>query len=180
MRFTLPNLVSLSRLALAGWFVAAATPRTQAVIIVLAAASDFLDGWFARRFNLRSRAGEILDPVTDKLFVLTVLLTLLLRGQLRLAHLLLLLIRDLYTTAAFIYARARRLPLRFKARFSGKVVTTLQIATVLAVVIAPALFLWTLGVTLAASVFAMYDYTAAGMRDLRRVRTIEEPAGSKV
>lgn len=180
MPFTLPNLVSLSRLALAGWFVAAATPAAQGIIIVLAAATDFLDGWLARRLNQRSRAGEILDPVTDKLFVLTVLVTLLLRGQLRFEYVLLMLFRDLYTTAAFFYARARRLRLRFKARFSGKVVTTLQIATVLTVVITPAWFPWLLGVTLAASLFAMYDYTAAGMRDLRHARTFEEPVRSKV
>jgi cardiolipin synthase (CMP-forming) len=172
---TLPNLVSLSRLLLAGWFVATGTPTVQGGIIVLAGATDFLDGWLARRLGQRSRAGEILDPVTDKLFVLTVLVTLLLRSRLRAWHVLLLLARDLYTTAAFLYAHVRHLPLRFKSRFSGKVVTTLQIVTVLTAVVMPKLFLWMLGVTVAASLFSMYDYTAAGMRELRRARSFEQP-----
>jgi CDP-diacylglycerol--glycerol-3-phosphate 3-phosphatidyltransferase/cardiolipin synthase len=172
---TLPNAVSLSRLLLAGWFVAAQSATMEGVIIVIAAITDFLDGWLARRLGQRSRAGEILDPVTDKLFVLTVLMTLLLRSRLRVLHVLLLLARDLYTTAAVIYANLRNMPLRFKSRFSGKVVTSLQMLTVLTAVVKPQWFLWMLGVTLAASLFSMYDYTAAGLRQLRGARTFERP-----
>lgn len=46
--------------------------------IVAAAFSDFLDGWIARKFRLESRLGAIMDPLTDKLFVLIASVTLLL------------------------------------------------------------------------------------------------------
>jgi len=45
-------------------------------VFVLAAASDGLDGFIARRFNQQSRLGSILDPIADKSLVLTALITL--------------------------------------------------------------------------------------------------------
>jgi len=43
---------------------------------VLAAASDGLDGWIARRFNQRSALGVVLDPIADKGLLLTAIITL--------------------------------------------------------------------------------------------------------
>jgi cardiolipin synthase (CMP-forming) len=43
------------------------------VIFTVAALSDALDGWVARRFNQKSRLGAILDPLADKLLLLAVL-----------------------------------------------------------------------------------------------------------
>lgn len=45
-------------------------------IFVLAAASDGLDGWIARRFNQRSALGVVLDPIADKGLLLTAIITL--------------------------------------------------------------------------------------------------------
>lgn len=45
-------------------------------VFVVAAASDWLDGFIARRFNQQSRLGEILDPIADKALVLTAIITL--------------------------------------------------------------------------------------------------------
>ncbi|NNC88314.1 MAG: CDP-alcohol phosphatidyltransferase family protein [Akkermansiaceae bacterium] len=45
-------------------------------VFVVAAASDGIDGWIARRFNQRSRLGGVLDPIADKALVLTALITL--------------------------------------------------------------------------------------------------------
>ena len=47
-----------------------------AVIFGIAAVTDFIDGWVARRFNQQSRFGEFLDPVADKLMVAIVLVML--------------------------------------------------------------------------------------------------------
>lgn len=43
---------------------------------IVAAASDGIDGWIARRFNQKSRLGAILDPIADKGLVITALITL--------------------------------------------------------------------------------------------------------
>ena len=47
-----------------------------AIIFGIAAVTDFIDGWVARKFNQQSRFGEFLDPVADKLMVSIVLVML--------------------------------------------------------------------------------------------------------
>src|SRR5262245_37388466 len=129
MVFTLANIISLSRVALAVAFALSHSPTRQVLLIVAAALTDFLDGFVARHFNQRSRLGEILDPTTDKMFVATAIGTMLVRGRLSIASALLLLIRDVYNALAFIVIRVQHMPIRLKARMSGKVVTVLQMTT---------------------------------------------------
>ncbi len=47
-----------------------------AILFGIAAVTDIIDGWVARRFNQQSRFGEFLDPVADKLMVAIVLVML--------------------------------------------------------------------------------------------------------
>mmetsp|Transcript_37777 Transcript_37777/g.85062 ORF Transcript_37777/g.85062 Transcript_37777/m.85062 type:complete len:262 (-) Transcript_37777:50-835(-) len=69
---TLPNLLTAARLAavptLCGAWCFDAT-GSAAVIFGAAAATDFLDGYLARRWNQRSSLGALLDPLVDKVLV---------------------------------------------------------------------------------------------------------------
>lgn len=71
----LPNFICLIRIALI-WPIAAAlhagAMRTALVLFVAAGISDGLDGYLAKRFNWTSELGKILDPVADKLLLITV------------------------------------------------------------------------------------------------------------
>jgi cardiolipin synthase len=71
----LPNLICLVRLGLV-WPVANALYNGQygfaLALFVLAAISDGLDGYLAKRFNWISQLGKILDPAADKLLLVTV------------------------------------------------------------------------------------------------------------
>jgi cardiolipin synthase (CMP-forming) len=71
----LPNLICLVRLALI-WPVAAALAGGRyglaLALFTLAAVSDGLDGYLAKRFNWVSELGKILDPLADKLLLVTV------------------------------------------------------------------------------------------------------------
>jgi phosphatidylglycerophosphate synthase len=58
MRGGLPNALSLSRVLLALLFVPAGR-ATRIALICLAAATDFLDGWLARRTNTTTRWGAL-------------------------------------------------------------------------------------------------------------------------
>ena len=67
--FTLPNILTLGRLALVPCFLYASMRGMYTaafVIFVSAALTDILDGAIARRMNLRSKLGAILDPAADK------------------------------------------------------------------------------------------------------------------
>ena len=79
---TLPNLLTLSRilvipLIVATFYIDGSTARwIGCALFVLAAVTDFFDGYFARRRNSVSSLGRFLDPIADKLLVSAVLLML--------------------------------------------------------------------------------------------------------
>ena len=77
---TLPNAVSMSRLLLAVLFVAQREPVTRFAVLVVASATDFLDGWIARRRHATSRSGALIDPTADRIFVLAALCAYLVEG----------------------------------------------------------------------------------------------------
>ncbi|MCB1563540.1 MAG: CDP-diacylglycerol--glycerol-3-phosphate 3-phosphatidyltransferase [Alphaproteobacteria bacterium] len=78
----LPNMLSLLRLALLPFMVVLFllpfewAAWTCFVLYVIGALTDFLDGWIARKFNQTSEFGAFIDPVSDKMFVVTILLML--------------------------------------------------------------------------------------------------------
>lgn len=59
-----------------------ALQRMAFVIFVVAASTDWVDGWLARRWHAESRWGAILDPIADKVLVATSLVLLVLSGTL--------------------------------------------------------------------------------------------------
>ena len=72
-----PSLVSWLRLPLAALFVGAAnTPALALGLLVAAAATDMIDGWYARRFRQATATGAVIDGFTDKAFMATVVITL--------------------------------------------------------------------------------------------------------
>jgi len=84
MLWNAPNLLTLLRIALIPLFVVAyywwphgGGNRVAMAIFVLAAITDWLDGYLARRLGQHSHFGAFLDPVADKLMVATALVVLL-------------------------------------------------------------------------------------------------------
>ena len=81
--FTLPNIITLLRIALIPFFVAifylpfSGSELAAAGIFTVAALTDWLDGFLARYLDQGSAFGEFLDPVADKLMVCVVLIVLL-------------------------------------------------------------------------------------------------------
>ena len=82
MLHSLPNLLTLSRIGVIPvvvalfWVPGDWAQWTAAGLFVLAAVTDFLDGWLARRWEQVSSFGRFLDPIADKLLVAAVLMML--------------------------------------------------------------------------------------------------------
>lgn len=78
--WSVPNTLTVLRLLTIPVFVWLVLGQHRNVIalgvLVIAGATDFLDGWWARRTDSVTRLGELLDPVTDRLFILTAAVTL--------------------------------------------------------------------------------------------------------
>ena len=70
--FNLPNQLTISRLVLAIVLFALITFEywlTSLVVFIVAAATDWLDGYFARKYGLVTVLGRILDPFVDKIII---------------------------------------------------------------------------------------------------------------
>lgn len=80
--FKVPNLITVGRLVFlipTGYFLSLPGPQNQIyalICLTLAAVSDYLDGYFARRLNQQTRLGLILDPLSDKILAATVIILL--------------------------------------------------------------------------------------------------------
>jgi CDP-diacylglycerol--glycerol-3-phosphate 3-phosphatidyltransferase len=160
---TLPNLLSCSRLLLAAGFVATGATEARVGLIGAAAATDFLDGWLARRVKATSRWGALLDPIADRVFVLTAVSTLLFTGAIGTAQYFILIMRDLATAVGFLVARSVSWlrPVKFQARALGKVVTVLQLLTLASLLLYPDAATLLLAAVAVVSVLSIADYTLA-------------------
>jgi cardiolipin synthase len=157
---SLPNLVSISRLALAAAFVVFAQPDVRIVLVMAALATDYLDGWIARTHGPMTRVGALLDPFADRVFALVVVSVFLFEGALTTLGYFVMIFRDLMTAIGFLTARV--MPslraVAFQARFPGKLVTVLQLTTFVAVLIKPASATPMLLVVAVTSLYAVVDY----------------------
>ena len=161
--FSLPNVVSMSRVVLAAGFVGARGAEERLALIGVASVTDFLDGWLARRRNAATRWGALIDPIADRIFVLTAVSAFLISGELTTWQYFVLLSRDIMTAIGFLVARLVPWlrPVEFKARYLGKVVTTLQLATFIAILAYPDLVTFLVLLVGIASAAAIVDYTYA-------------------
>ena len=159
--------MSLARIPLAAAFVAIPRAEWRVAILVAVAASDLLDGWLARRFGV-SRLGVVLDPVTDKIFMLTAFTLLALSRALTPMEVLGVLLRDILAPVGYIAGVLLRRPFTVPARAGGKAVTVGQSLT---------LFAWLLGsryleplawATAAMALYAIADYGRLAMRHAER------------
>ena len=131
-----PSVLSLSRLPLAVVFPFV-LGRPLAALAVLAAAgiSDVLDGWYARRFKQVTPTGCAIDPVTDKVFVLTVAVTMVANDKLSAVAVLLLSTREIGELPLVLWLATNHLARRARAEqpaanVPGKIATCLQFSAV--------------------------------------------------
>ncbi|HEY5023156.1 MAG TPA: CDP-alcohol phosphatidyltransferase family protein [Gemmatimonadaceae bacterium] len=168
--FTLPNTLSLSRVVLALAFVLVSEPWDRIALIAVAGFTDLIDGWLARRGKSESTTGALLDPIADRIFVLVAISTYLIEGQLTTGQYFIFLTRDLATAMGFLVAKIvpGLRPAVFRARVLGKIVTVVQLITLVAIILVPELtrvLVMTIGVI---SVASIVDYTIALWRGRAR------------
>jgi len=165
-----PGLLSLSRvpLAFAFPFVFDETAWALAVLVV-AGVSDVLDGAVARRFGQVTPTGAALDPITDKLFVLTVAVTLVRSGHFTLLSVLLLSTRELLELPLVVWFAASPSARRARAgkpsaNAFGKLATALQFAAVVSTLLRWSVADLCIGATAVVGVLAALSYWLRALR----------------
>jgi cardiolipin synthase (CMP-forming) len=119
---TVPNAISVVRLACVPVFlVLLGDGHRVAAAILLGAlgASDWIDGWIARRFGQVSTLGKVLDPTADRVLLLAGAVALLADGSLPVVVGVLALVREALVSAAVV-ALALRGARRIDVQWAGK------------------------------------------------------------
>ena len=132
--WTVPNVLSAARLVISiGCFVAIerAAWGWALGLFLAAALTDWVDGWWARRFHAISRVGRIFDPLVDKVLVCGAFVLLAARGDASAIApwmAVVVVVRELVVTA--VRAEMERTGHDFSAGLSGKLKMVLQCAAV--------------------------------------------------
>ncbi len=138
----LPNLLTMARIVMIPvvlWLMADGTPRANfwaAIVYILTAVTDFLDGWLARRMGLISILGKFLDPLADKLLVMSSLVFMSYLGRLPLlgvGAVILMVGREMSVTALRSIAMSEGVVMA--ASQGGKDKTALQMAAILLLIL---------------------------------------------
>lgn len=149
-------------------------PAWRLSFVVAAGLTDWMDGWLARRLDVRSTSGRLLDAVADKLFVFAVLMVLVTDTQIDLWQAGLVLSRDLVVGGVAAYAALTHQWDAFRRmvpRVPGKIATALQFGWFIALLVpldaaVVPLFVLTAG----ASVVVAGDYLDQFARAMRARR----------
>lgn len=135
----LPNLLTFARIAiipLVLWLLDRGTPKDcvwAAIVYSLAAITDLLDGYLARRLNIVSLLGQFLDPLADKLLVMASLVWMVPMGRIPEWAVILLLAREISITALRGIASSEGVVIA--AGSGGKSKTALQMVGILCLMI---------------------------------------------
>ena len=183
--WNLPNLITVVRILLAPLFIwllladaghNGALRWAAAVLFILAIATDGIDGAIARRRNLVTDLGKLLDPIADKVLTGGALVSLSILGELPWWVTIVILVRELgITVFRFAMLRDRVIP----ASRGGKLKTILQsVAISLALVpFAPLLGEWVnwvntiaMAIALILTVVTGFDYLVAAWRTTGKKR----------
>lgn len=173
---TLANRISILRLILIPVFVAALLQwdgeaqgwRIAALAIyIVAALSDAADGFVARHFNQKTRLGRVLDPLADKVLVVTAFIFLAVNPHLEtnvpLWLPVFLLTRDACVTGGTFLIHKWQGKVKVKPRFLGKVTTVMENAAIIAVLLEVSFAPQVLAAMIIVALLSLLDYIVQGI-----------------
>ncbi len=133
----IPNFISAIRILLVvpiAWALLHHELMTTLCLFVVAAVSDGLDGFLAKRFGWQSDLGALLDPVADKLLLITLLVTLAILKIVPVWLMGVAVTRDLVIVIGAIAYRYWCGPLKLRPTLISKINTMVQLLFILSVV----------------------------------------------
>ena len=144
------------------------------ITFVVAAASDGLDGFIARRFNQRSHFGAIIDPIADKALLLTAIITLSLVNwgpedwSIPLWFAALVIVRDCTILGGIALLHFLHHPVRIEPRWTGKVCTFTQMVAIgwVMLKVVPFSPIYPVSVAALFTIWSGVDYVREGLRQL--------------
>ena len=170
---------------------------TTFILYVLGAASDWFDGFLARKYNVCTKIGGVMDHIGDKLLVVNtfIMLAIMMPVWFVIVPIIIMIARELYISGLreFLGTQKIEMPVP-KARFSmGKIKTTLQMISIAAfllifvvgtlitpesdsrtlmylIYILPQIGIWGLWISLVASIWSATQYTMTFLGHLKKIK----------
>lgn len=170
---------------------------TSFILFLLAAISDWVDGFLAKKFNVCSKIGGVMDHIGDKLLVVNtfIMLAIMMPVWFVVVPVIIMTARELYVSGLreFLGTQKIEMPVP-KARFSmGKIKTTLQMITIcaflllfaigtlitpditsrtltLAIYVLPQIGIWGMWLSLVASLWSATQYTFTFTKKLKQIK----------
>jgi cardiolipin synthase len=128
---TIPNLITIGRLIIVPLVIVMIMQGRWAgafVLFAVAGVSDAIDGFIARRFNMRSEFGSYIDPLADKALLVSIYVTLAIVGVLPGWLAIVVVSRDVMIVAAILLSWVMHKPVEIKPLAISKLNTAAQIA----------------------------------------------------
>lgn len=167
---SLPNIITISRIlfvpliVVALWEPSTAGGYGAAVLFILASIGDYLDGYFARKYQVESVLGKFLDPIADKILVTSTLVMMIPAREVNPILVIILLSRDNLINGLRAVAASENLIIA--AGQLGKWKTAIQMIAIPAVLIRDSigpipsytLGIWGLWLSVILSAYSGYQY----------------------
>lgn len=172
--FSVPNLISYLRLILIPFIVWAYCEKGSglltAILVALSGFTDVLDGKIARRFNMVTDIGKVLDPIADKLTQAAMMYCLLTKYELMLSAFIVLIVKEIFMAVTAIIETKYSAKIN-SALWYGKACTAILYAVMLILLFFTNIPLWLANTLIVISIAAMLISTVLyGIHRIKAVR----------
>lgn len=130
-RLNIPNFITLGRIVLVPlvvWAIAASQMTVAFVLFAAAGLSDAVDGFLAKRFNMTTELGALLDPIADKALLVSIYVALGITGAVPRWLVILVVSRDFMIVGAMIVSWILDNPMPVKPLMASKLNTVAQVS----------------------------------------------------
>ena len=130
MNINIPNFITLGRVIavpIVFWLLVTGQAKSAFFIFVAAGISDAVDGYLAKRFNWQTELGAYLDPLADKLLIVSIYIALGVRGEIPLWLVIAVVSRDFLILAAVLLSWLMAHPVVIKPLAVSKANTAAQL-----------------------------------------------------
>lgn len=171
--FNLANIASLSRVLLAIVFVILviySKTRTALIIFIIAALTDVIDGHIARSTKQDKSIGIILDPICDKILIISAVIALVIKLNLPLWKLIIF-AKDLLIMIGAIIVLSVKTDKKFKFKVNkiGKITTFLQLLTIVSIISFPRYENLFILLVIICSVLTVFNYSKSFVKHLHKI-----------
>jgi cardiolipin synthase len=162
----IPNVLTVFRLILAPVFVLVffsgkENAHTLALIVyIVASFTDFLDGYLARRYNLITELGKVLDPFADKVMLITVLVSLYIWGRIPLVIPIVVVAKELFMIVSGLILYLKKERMVIPSNIFGKSATVMFMLSIVLLMMFPEndSFVYLLYLTVLVKIIAFISY----------------------